>query len=448
MEASRLSMSDLELQKHGVGHTLASARAPAGQRVNAPEDAMSDAIVVLNAGSSSLKFSIYQLRDDGEDVAIVARGQIEGLGTKPHFKVKDRTGATLVDTPVTARATRAGHIEALAHLVQWMRGAFAGVLSLKAVGHRVVHGGLEFSKPTLLTNEIIEKLDRLVPLAPLHQPYNLAAIRAVSSLRPEMPQVACFDTAFHRGRARVTERFGLPDELHRRGIRRWGFHGLSYASIVDQLRQSAPELADGRIIVAHLGNGASMCAIRGGQSVDTTMSFTTLDGLPMGTRCGGLDPGVVLYLLQSRSQQEVEELLYKESGLLGISGISNDMRELLASESAGAAEAINFFVYRAMREIGSLTAALGGLDALVFTAGIGENSPVLRKRICLPLGWLGLAVDDAANDRGRGCISPAGRSPSVWVIPSDEERVIAAATWDLVLASAKASRRPASLAVQ
>jgi len=407
---------------------------------------MSDAIIVLNAGSSSLKFSIYQISGGGEDLTVVVRGQVENLGTRPRFIVKSRAGAVLSDTALTGHPGRTGHAEAFAHVAHWARTEFDGVFTPAAVGHRVVHGGLDFTEPTLLNDQIIEKLDRLVPLVPLHQPFNLAAIRAVRSLRPDLPQVACFDTAFHRGRASVTERFALPDDLFHSGVRRWGFHGLSYTSIVDQLRQTAPDLAAGRIVVAHLGSGASMCAIRGGRSIDTTMSFSTLDGLPMGTRCGSLDPGVVLLLLQSHSQQEVEAMLYEKSGLLGISGISNDMRELLASASPRAAEAVDFFVYRAVREIGSLTAALGGLDGLIFTAGIGENSPVIRQRICRALGWLGLAIDDAANDRGRGCISPAGRSPAVWVIPTDEERVIAAATWAAVRPSAKASRRIPSIA--
>ena len=405
---------------------------------------MRNAIIVLNAGSSSLKFSIYQIVDD--ELQLAARGQIEGLGTAPHFKVRDRKGSVLADAELKVTGGGFGHPEAFAQVVQWGREAVGEVLSLVAVGHRVAHGGLEFAEPTLLNEEVLEKLEKLVPLVPLHQPHNLATIRAVSRLRPDLPQVACFDTAFHRGRAGVTERFGLPDDLFQRGVRRWGFHGLSYASIVDHLRQVAPDLVAGRIIVAHLGSGASMCAIRDGRSVDTTMSFSALDGLPMGTRCGSLDPGVVLFLMQSRSHQEVEAMLYKKSGLLGISGISNDVRELLASESPRAAEAIEFFVYRAVREIGSLSAALGGLDALIFTAGIGENSPVIRQRICRQLTWLGVAIDPTANDRGRGCISPAGRSPSVWVIPTDEERVIAAGTWAAVRAAAAKAAAAAAAA--
>jgi acetate kinase len=317
-----------------------------------------------------------------------------------------------------------------------------------AVGHRIVHGGADFTAPVLITEQVLDKLDRLVPLVPLHQPHNLAAVRAVIALRPDLPQVACFGTAFHQGRARVSERLGVPDDLFRRGVRRWGFHGLSYAFIAGRLHQLAPDLAAGRVIVAHLGSGASMCAMKAGKCVDTTMGFSTLDGLPMGTRCGSLDPGVLLFLLQSAGREEVEAMLYKKSGLLGISGISNDVRELLASPCPRAAEAIDYFVYRAVREIGSLTAALGGLDGLVFTAGIGENSPVIRSRICEPLAWLGIAVEHAANERGRGCISPAGQSPSVWVIPTDEEFVIATGTLSTVrAASTTSSSGPAAPAV-
>jgi acetate kinase len=305
-----------------------------------------------------------------------------------------------------------------------------------------VHGGLEFAEPVFIDDAVVDKLDRLTPLAPLHQPHNVSVINAVRRMRPDVPQVACFDTAFHRGRATVTERFGLPDELFQQGIRRWGFHGLSYASIVDQLRHVVPELSSGRLIVAHLGNGASLCAIKGGRSVDTTMSFSVLDGLPMGTRCGSLDPGVMLHLMRSRSYIEIERLLYMESGLYGISGVSSDVRELLASENPRAAEAIDYFIYRIVREIGSLASALGGIDALIFTAGIGENSAVIRRRVCDALGWLGVAVEPAANERGRGCVSPAGRSPSVWVLATDEERVIAAAT----LAAIRRPTAPAAAA--
>ena len=305
----------------------------------------------------------------------------------------------------------------------------------------MVHGGLTFSEPTLIDAAVMTTLEQLIPLVPLHQPHNLEAIKAVMRLWPDLPQVACFDTGFHRGRARVTERFGLPDELFRRGPRRWGFHGLSYEYIAGRLRRLAPELCGGRVIVAHLGSGASLCAMRDGQSVDTTMSFSALDGLPMGTRCGTLDPGVILFLLRDGwSVDRIEDLLYKRSGLLGISGVSNDVRALLASDCPLAAEAIEFFVYRVIREIGSLTAALGGLDALVFTAGIGENSPLIRERVCQGLTWLDVRIDPDANQRGNGCISPEGCTPSVWVIPTDEEAVIASHTLAVVRSPAARAR--------
>lgn len=393
---------------------------------------MSDAIIVLNAGSSSLKFSLYAFI--AQELSLEARGQIEGLGTSPRFKAKDRLGQPLADAALSDQSGPGsfGHAEAFAHLAQWAREEYGSRLSLVAIGHRMAHGGLDFIEPTLITPEVIAKLEQLIPLVPLHQPHNLAAVRGVTRLRPDIPQVACFDTAFHRGRAPVTERFGLPDDLFQRGLRRWGFHGLSYQSIAGQFRQLAPDVAKGRVIVAHLGSGVSLCAMKDGRSVDTTMSFSALDGLPMGTRCGSLDPGIVLFLLQKITREQIENMLYKQSGLLGISGISNDVRELLASDSPKAAEAIEFFVYRAVREICSLAGALGGLDALIFTAGIGENSPVIRQRICQGLAWLGVKIDAQANERGQGCISPPGASPSVWVVATDEEAVIAAGTLEAV----------------
>ncbi len=399
---------------------------------------MSQGIIVLNAGSSSLKFSLYGV--SGDALNLIARGQVEGLGTSPRFKAKDAAGAVLVEAELESTGGTVGHTEAFAHLVQWLRTRSGGQTTQAAVGHRVVHGGLDFVKPTLIDAEVLARLEKLIPLVPLHQPHNLAGVKAVTQLRPDLPQVACFDTAFHQGRQSVTERFGLPDDLFRRGLRRWGFHGLSYESIAGQFGKLAPEVAGGRVIVAHLGSGASMCAMKNGRSFDTTMSFSALDGLPMGTRCGSLDPGAVLFLQQHMSREELQDLLYKKSGLLGISGISNDVRDLLASDSAQAAEAIDYFVYRIVREIRSLTAALGGLDALVFTAGIGENSPVIRRRICEGLAWLGIAIEPDANQQGRGCLSPPGSSPSVWVIPTDEEAVIAAQT----LATVRASRGAAS----
>jgi acetate kinase len=307
---------------------------------------------------------------------------------------------------------------------------------------------MAFAEPTLVDSAVVTKLEQLIPLVPLHQPHNLEAIRAVMRLWPDLPQVACFDTAFHRGRAQVTERFGLPDDLFRRGARRWGFHGLSYEYIAGRFRQIAPDLSGGRVVIAHLGSGASLCALRNGQSVDTTMSFSALDGLPMGTRCGTLDPGVILFLLREGwSVDSLEDLLYKRSGLLGISGVGSDVRALLASDSPLAAEAIEFFVYRTVREIGSLTAVLGGLDALVFTAGIGENSPLVRQQICQGLTWLGVRIDADANERGNVCISPEGCTPSVWVIPTDEEAVIASHTLAVVRSSAARIRRHTRAAV-
>ena len=300
-----------------------------------------------------------------------------------------------------------------------------------------MHGGLDFVEPTLIDQQVIAKLEQLIPLMPLHLPHNLAGVKSVMKLRPDLPQVACFDTAFHRGRASVTERFGLPDELYRKGLRRWGFHGLSYDSIASQFRRIAPDLASGRVIVAHLGSGASACAMRNGRSVETTMSFSALDGLPMGTRCGSLDPGAVLFLLQTMTPAEIESMLYKKSGLLGISGVSNDVRELLASDNPQAAEAVDYFVHHVTRAIGSLTAALNGLDALIFTAGVGENSPLIRERVCRGLEWLGISILPEANKAGRNCITREGATPSVWVIPTDEEGVIAAHTLKAVSAASR-----------
>lgn len=401
---------------------------------------MNDAIFVLNAGSSSLKFSVYGVAK--RDLNLVVHGEIDGLGASPHFKAQDGRGRSLADVSLHDSKSTFGHAEAFTHLAHWTFEHFAHELVPVAVGHRVVHGGLTFSQPTLIDAAVMMELERLIPLAPLHQPHNLKAIKAMMRLWPDVPQVACFDTAFHCRRAAVTARFGLPDGLFRRGVRRWGFHGLSYEYIAGRLRHLAPDLCGGRVIVAHLGSGASLCAMRDGQSVDTTMSFSALDGLPMGTRCGTLDPGVILFLLRDGwSADRIEELLYKQSGLLGVSGLSNDMRALLESDCPRAAEAIEFFVYRVIREIGSLTAALGGLDALVFTAGIGENSPPIRERVCQGLTWLGVRIDPDANQRGNPRISPEKRSPSVWVIPTDEQAMIASHTLAIVRSSVARARR-------
>jgi acetate kinase len=391
---------------------------------------MSKAIAVVNAGSSSLKFSIYAIAES--QLRLLARGQIEGLGTSPKFKAKDEKGNTLAEnSPQDGKGF--GHPQAFAHIAGWIREQFAGEYSLLGIGHRIAHGGARFAAPTLVNAEVIRELETLIPLVPLHQPHNLAGINAVTQMRPDLPQVACFDTSFHQGRQKVTQRFGLPDELFEQGVRRWGFHGLSYEFISARFREVAPDVARGRVIIAHLGSGASLCAMRDGKCVDTTMSFSALDGLPMGTRCGSLDPGVILFLLQrGMTAAELEAMLYKKSGLLGISGVSNDVRDLLASDNPRAAEAIEFFVYRIIREIGSLTAALSGLDALVFTAGVGENSPVIRQRVCKGLAWLDISIDADANQRNQRCISPPQRTPSVWVIPTDEESVIASHTFALI----------------
>jgi acetate kinase len=383
---------------------------------------MEDYAVVLNAGSSSLKFCVYQ-RPDSAPWRLEARGQIEGIGTAAKFKVTSGAGAVLADTTLGAVADARG---ALDELASWLRACYRGARVL-AVGHRVVHGGAQFSGPTIVTPEVVNALRALIPLAPLHQPYNLAAIEAVSDRLPDVPQVACFDTSFHRGQPAVAELVPLPADIRARGVQRYGFHGLSYEYIASVLPEVAPQIAHGRVIVAHLGSGASLCALRDRRSVDSTLGFTALDGLCMGTRPGALDPGVVLYLFQElgRSAKEVETLLYKKSGLLGISGTSNDMRDLLASDAPDARLAVDYFVYRAAKEIGALAAVLGGVDGLVFTAGIGERSSEIRRRICAASAWLGVELDEAANDRGETCISRMSSRVSAFVIPTNEELMIA-----------------------
>lgn len=398
---------------------------------------MNDAIIVINAGSSSLKFSLYGVSD--HEPAALARGQIEGLNTSPRLKIKNAGGHILVDGRVEHSAQGFGHPEAFAHFSNWLNDHFAAGYSPVGVGHRIVHGGSKFTSPTLIDDDVVAEIEKLIPFMPLHLPSNLAAVKAVMQSRPDLPQVACFDTSFHQGRAKVTQRFGLPESFYKAGLQRWGFHGLSYEYISGRLKKLSPAAAKGRVIVAHLGNGASLCAMQNGRSVDTTMSFSVLDGLPMGTRCGKLDPGAILYLMHTgMSLPAIEDLLYKKSGLLGISGVSSDVRDLLASDAPLAAEAIEYFVYRIACEIGSLTTALGGLDGLVFTAGIGENSPEIRQRICDRLSWLGIALDPLANQRSAAWISQPGQNPSVWVIPTDEEAVIAAHTLKMIRAAATA----------
>jgi acetate kinase len=319
-------------------------------------------------------------------------------------------------------------------------------VSLAAVGHRVVHGGPEYSQPTMIDSDVLARLERYVPLAPLHQPHNLAPIRLLLARRPDLPQVACFDTAFHRGHGALADRYAIPERFHAEGVRRYGFHGLSYEYIAERLRHVAPDVAGARVIVAHLGSGASLCALSGGRSVESTMGFTALDGLPMGTRCGQIDPGVLLYLLTEKgiTAGDVQDLLYRDSGLKGLSGVSNDVRDLLASTEPRAALAIDYFVYRVALHAGMLAAALGGLDAFVFTAGIGENSPVLRERIAEKLAWLGATLDRAANAERKQLISTAESRIGLYVIPTDEELMIARHTRTLVSgAPSKLSERTA-----
>jgi acetate kinase len=383
-----------------------------------------DYALVLNAGSSSLKFCVYR-RSAEAAWGLASRGQIEGIGTAPRLSVADGAGAGLAKREPLAATVRDG-ASALDALTGWLRGAYGGA-RVVGVGHRVVHGGPRFDRPIVASREILAELAELNPLAPLHQPYNLAAIEAIFERMPQVPQVACFDTSFHRGHSEVTRLVPLPEDLRRSGVERYGFHGLSYEYVASVLPQAAPGIASGRVIVAHLGSGASLCALRDRKSVDSTLGFTALDGLCMGTRPGALDPGVVLYLFQGLGlgAKDVEDLLYKRSGLLGISGTSNDMRDLLASAEPGARLAIDYFVYRAAKEIGALAAVLGGVDGLVFTAGIGENSVEIRRRICEASDWLGLELDAAANAGGGPRISTRASRVEAWVIPTNEELMIA-----------------------
>lgn len=382
---------------------------------------MSGVVLVVNAGSSSIKLEVFAT--DG--LASLANLLFEGIGVRPAMRAKDGAGAVLAER-MWAEGGPADHRAALAEVTAWLA-PFLGERRVVAVGHRVVHGGPEHALPIVVDAAARSALARLVPLAPLHQPHNLAGIDAMAALYPGVPQVACFDTAFHRGHPFVADAFGLPRTLYDEGIRRYGFHGLSYEYISGRLVEVAPEIAAGRIIVAHLGNGASMCAIRQGRSIDSTMGFTAVDGLPMGTRTGQLDPGVMLHLMTARGMDAaaLTRLLYNESGLKGLSGLSSDMRDLEAAGTAQAREAIAYFVYRARKELGALTAALGGLDALVFTAGIGENSPATRAAICAGMEWLGIALDDRANAAGETVISAPGSRVRILRIPTDEERMIA-----------------------
>jgi len=388
-------------------------------------------ILVVNAGSSSLKFSLFRTGKTTE-LNLAARGQVDGLGTRPRLSVKDGSGAALEERDLELAEARDAK-DAVAIAGSWLKGRFAGE-PLLAVGHRVVHGGPEYSRPVLVDEPVLAALERLVPLAPLHQPHNLAAIRSLRQTQPRLPQVACFDTAFHRSHPQLADLYALPWAYYEAGVRRYGFHGLSYEYIAATLPRIAPGIAGGRVIVAHLGSGASLCALRAGKSVDSTMGFSALDGLPMGTRPGALDPGILLYLVGERGMTAaaLEKLLYKESGLLGLSGVSNDMRVLLASGEPRARLAVDFFVYRVAREIGALAASLGGVDGLVFTAGVGENSAEIRARVVAACAWLGFALDADANRGGGPRISAKGSAVSAWVVPTNEELMIARHTLALV----------------
>lgn len=386
--------------------------------------------LVLNVGSSSLKFCVFLLHDRTQ-WEIVARGQIEDLGTSPRLSAKNGHGEVLADRYLED-AVGDGQA-AIGPLIDVLESKWGGTRIL-GVGHRVVHGGARFGRPVVLSLEILKKLYELVPLAPLHQPHNLAAIEAVSERLPGVPQVACFDTSFHLGKPEVAKLIPLPREICPPGLQRYGFHGLSYEYIASVLPEVAPEIARARVIVAHLGNGASLCAMRDAKSIDNTFGFTALDGLCMGTRPGSLDPGVVLYLFQALglSAKEVETILYEKSGLLGISGTSSDMRDLLPASEPAAQLAVAYFVYRAAKEIGAMAAVLGGVDGLVFTAGIGENSAEIRRRICEASSWLGVEVDEQANANAGPRISASESKVSVWVIPTNEELMIAKHTGSLL----------------
>lgn len=384
---------------------------------------MADAIVVLNAGSSSIKFSLFALNTGELDV--VARGQIEGLFTSPKFVSKDQGGRVLSEKS-WGDGQSLGHEGALDHLVAYLRGELKEH-RLVGVGHRVAHGGPEIGQPLLVDEQVVSKLEKLIPLAPLHQPHNLAPVRILLQRAPQLPQAACFDTSFHRTNPPISQHFALPKEYFDAGVRRYGFHGLSYEYVASVLPQHDSKAARGRTVVLHLGNGASMCALESSKSVACSMGFCAVDGLMMGTRSGSLDPGVVLFLMAQRgmSADRIEKLIYTESGLLGVSGISSDMRSLLASEDSRAKLAVDLYVYRVQRELGSLAAALQGLDAIVFTGGIGENAALIRARVCRDAGWLGVELDESANAKGGPRVSSATSRVSAWVVRTNEELMIA-----------------------
>jgi acetate kinase len=388
-----------------------------------------DAILVVNAGSSSVKFQIFGIEGDAPRRLI--KGQIDGIGTRPRLSADASDKSSLID-----RAYASNEVPdvpaAIAAVASWLRQTQS--FNLVAVGHRVVHGGPKYERPVVIDQAVVANLEQYVSLAPLHQPNNLAPIRTLMKNRPELLQVACFDTAFHHGHSAVADHYAIPERFYAEGVRRYGFHGLSYEYVAQRLREVAPSVAAGRVIVAHLGSGASMCALANGRSVESTMGFTALDGIPMGTRPGQIDPGVLLYLLTEKGMQptEVQDLLYRESGLKGLSGLSNDMRDLQSSPDPRARFAVDYFVYRVGLNAGMLAAALGGLDAFVFTAGIGENSPTVRARIAEKLAWLDVILDPAANADGKSLISRPESRVVLLVVPTNEELMIAQHTLALL----------------
>jgi acetate kinase len=398
-----------------------------------PGDIMKGCVSVLNSGSSSIKFSLFDNVEETQ-LSLLYKGQVEGIGTVPHFKATNADGET-VEEKYWTNSSDTDHEALLGFIIGWIRGHRQALgLELRGVGHRVVHGGDIYSTPVHVDETVLDRLEAFNPLAPLHQPHNLASIRSVMKLGPDIPQVACFDTAFHRSNPLVSQHFALPRKLSAEGIKRYGFHGLSYEYIALRFRKLDPQAASGHVVVAHLGSGASMCALQNGESIASTMGFSAMDGLVMGTRPGNLDPGVVLYLIQKKkmSLDDLIDLFYRRSGLIGVSGISNDMRILLNSNDPHALEAIDLFIYRIQRELGSLVAALGGIDALVFTAGVGENSAAIRRRVCESAQWLGIRIDPQANETGQTKISTVDSTVSVWIIPTDEELMIATHTRDLL----------------
>jgi acetate kinase len=393
-----------------------------------------DTILVINAGSSSIKFQLFAV-GGGDKIKRLLKGRIEGIGVKPLMVAEGVEPGMTAESRYSA-AEVPDVPEAMRRVGGWLREVVRGFPI--AVGHRVVHGGPEYHRPVLVDAQTLEKLEQFVPLAPLHQPNNLAPIRALMAQSPKLPQVACFDTAFHRGHPEVADHYAIPARLYAEGVRRYGFHGLSYEYIASRLREIDPRIASGRVIVAHLGSGASMCAMDDGRSVDSTMGFTALDGLPMGTRPGQIDPGVILYLAEKRmSPRDIQRMLYHDCGLKGLSGISNDMRELLTSDRAEAALAIDYFVYRAALAAGSLAAAMSGLDGFVFTAGIGENAPEIRARIAARLGWMGAKLDAKANDLGGPLLSASDSRIPLYVVPTDEELMIAQHTANVLMHSGR-----------